>query len=195
MKEGLDTNLSSHLFFLSSVIFVCTYKYDLYLCNTQTTSTAMDVVSECKAGSGEKNGTRFSACLLFSANALARAITAIGDEEFGRVGLSYSHAYLLSEVISQPGITPSALSDTLYLTPSTITRLVEKLEQKQLVRRESEGKKTLILPTTAGEALQADINDAWNRVGQRYAAAIGETNVCQLTKQVFQAAKSLAGDE
>jgi len=104
----------------------------------------MDVVSECKAGSGEKNGTRFSACLLFSANALARAITAIGDEEFGRVGLSYSHAYLLSEVINQPGITPSALSDTLYLTPSTITRLVEKLEQKQLVRRESEGIKTLI---------------------------------------------------
>jgi DNA-binding MarR family transcriptional regulator len=155
----------------------------------------MDVVSECKVGSGEKNGTRFSACLLFSANALARAITAIGDEEFGRVGLSYSHAYLLSEVITQPGITPSELSDTLYLTPSTITRLVEKLEQKQLVRRESEGKKTLIQPTEAGITLQVDINEAWNRVGQRYAAAIGEANICQLTKQVFQAANALTNHE
>lgn len=145
-----------------------------------------EAVVEC-----EKDETRYSACLLFSANALARAITAIGDEEFGRFGLSYSHAYLLCEVVDQPGITPSQLSETLYLTPSTITRLVEKLEQKQLVRRESEGKKTLIYPMAAGEAIQPAIAEAWSRVGARYSQLIGEKNVCQLTKQVFQAAQAL----
>lgn len=140
---------------------------------------------------GEKQDTRYSACLLFSANALARAITTIGDEEFGRVGLSYSHAYLLCEVVDQPGVTPSQLSETLYLTPSTITRLVEKLEQKHLVRRESEGKKTLIYPTEAGEKLRPAIIEAQQRMGVRYAEAIGSENVCQLTKQVFNAARSL----
>ncbi|UHG92353.1 MarR family winged helix-turn-helix transcriptional regulator [Spirosoma oryzicola] len=140
---------------------------------------------------GEKTETRFSACLLFSANALARAITAIGDEEFGKFGMCYSHAYLLCEVVGQPGITPSQLSETLYLTPSTITRLVEKLEQKQLVRRESEGKKTLIYPTAEGEALQPAISQAWDKVGERYSKAIGETNVCQLTQQVFKATQAL----
>lgn len=139
----------------------------------------------------DKAITRFSACLLFSANALARAITAIGDEEFGRFGLSYSHAYLLCEVVDGPGVTPSQLSETLYLTPSTITRLVEKLEQKQLVRRESEGKKTLIYPTAEGEAMRPAITEAWNRVGARYSAAIGPDNVCQLTQQVFKAAQAL----
>lgn len=139
----------------------------------------------------EKAVTRYSACLLFSANALARAITAIGDEEFGRFGLSYSHAYLLCEVVDQPGVSPSQLSETLYLTPSTITRLVEKLEQKQLVRRESEGKKTLIYATEAGEAMRPAITEAWNRAGARYSAAIGPENVCQLTKQVFRAAQAL----
>lgn len=139
----------------------------------------------------QKAVTRYSACLLFSANALARAITAIGDEEFGRFGLSYSHAYLLCEVIDQPGITPSQLSETLYLTPSTITRLVEKLEQKQLVRRESEGKKTLIYPTAEGEAMRTDITEAWERVGKRYSKKIGKENVCQLTEQVFKAAQAL----
>ncbi len=138
--------------------------------------------------------TRYSACLLFSANALARAITAIGDEEFGRFGLSYSHAYLLCEAVDQPGITPSELSETLHLTPSTITRLVEKLEQKQLVRRESEGKKTLIYPTPEGEAMKPSIAEAWGRVGARYSQAIGESNVCQLTQQVFQAAQALERD-
>ena len=135
--------------------------------------------------------TRYSACLLFSANALARAITSIGDEEFGRFGLSYSHAYLLCEVDDQPGISPSQLSETLYLTPSTITRLVEKLEQKQLVRRESEGKKTLIFPTAGGEAIRPAITEAWGRVGARYSAIIGQENVCQLTQQVFKAAQAL----
>lgn len=143
----------------------------------------------------EKAVTRYSACLLFSANALARAITAIGDDEFGRFGLSYSHAYLLCDVVDQPGITPTQLSETLHLTPSTITRLVEKLEQKQLVRRESEGKKTLIYPTAAGEALRPAITEAWGRVGARYSQAVGQENVCQLTQQVFRAAQALGTSE
>ena len=139
----------------------------------------------------EKSVTRFSACLLFSANALSRAITAIGDEEFGRFGMCYSHAYMLCEVVGQPGITPSELSETLYLTPSTITRLVEKLEQKHLVRRESEGKKTLIYPTAEGIDLQPEIAEAWDRVGKHYSELIGETDICRLTQQVFKAAQAL----
>jgi DNA-binding MarR family transcriptional regulator len=151
----------------------------------------MNEENSLTVASEQKSETRYSACLLFSANALARAITAIGDEEFGRFGLSYSHAYLLCEVVDQPGVTPSELSDTLYLTPSTITRLVEKLEQKQLVRRESEGKKTLIYSTPAGEAMKPAIAEAWERVGARYSQVIGEQNVCQLTQQVFKAAQAL----
>lgn len=142
-----------------------------------------------------KPDTRFSACLLFSANALARAITAIGDEEFGRLGLSYSHAYLLCEVVDQPGVTPSQVSETLYLTPSTITRLVEKLEQKHLVRRESEGKNTLIYPTPQGEALRPAITEAWERAGVRYAQAVGEGNIQNLTQHVFRAAQALGQND
>ena len=138
-----------------------------------------------------KPDTRLSACLLFSANALARAITAIGDEEFGRFGLSYSHAYLLCEVVDQPGVTPSQLSETLYLTPSTITRLVEKLETKQLVRRVSEGKKTLIYPTLQGETLRPAIAEAQQRAIIRYAQAVGEDNIQSLTQHVFKAARAL----
>ncbi|GAB3746455.1 MarR family winged helix-turn-helix transcriptional regulator [Spirosoma pomorum] len=144
-----------------------------------------------KTGECEKATSRFSACLLFSANALSRAVTAIGDEEFGRYGLSYSHAYLLCLVVDQPGVTPTELSSALYLTPSTVTRLVEKLEQKQFVRRESEGKKTLVYPTSEGESLRQDIASAWDRVGDRCAKLVGEENMCQLTKQVLKAAQAL----
>ena len=142
-----------------------------------------------------KQNTRLSGCLLFSANALARAITAIGDEEFGRFGLSYSHAYVLCEVVDQPGVTPSELSQTMYLTPSTITRLVEKLEQKRLVRRETEGKKTLIYATAEGETLRPAIAEAQQRAGVRYAQAVGEENIQSLTQHVFRAAQALGEEE
>lgn len=142
----------------------------------------------------EKPVTRFSACLMFSANALARAITAIGEEEFGRFGLSYSHAYLLMEVIDSPGITPSQLSNSLYLTPSTITRLIEKLEQKHLVKREAEGKNTFVYPTEQGIAMTDDIRAAWDRTGERYMTAIGEEQAHALAKQVFRAVRALEGE-
>ncbi len=136
--------------------------------------------------------TRFSACLLFSANALARALTAMSEEEFGKLGLAYSHAYLLCEVNIRPGITPSELSTLLFLTPSTITRLIEKLEQKGLVTRQTEGKNTLVYPTPQGEALQPDIMATWVQMNARYSTIMPEADARMLTQQVFQAAQLLS---
>ncbi len=49
--------------------------------------------------------------------------------------------------IDEPGIQPTDLSEELLLTPSTVTRLVEKLEEKKLVMRSNEGKTTKVYPT------------------------------------------------
>ena len=141
----------------------------------------------------EKTPTRFSACLLFSANALARSVTTIGDAAFSRFGLSYSHAYLLNEVAVMPGSTPTYLSEQLYLTPSTITRLIEKLEQKGLVTRRSEGKNTLVYPTDAGEALVPKIEAAWQQNWEKFKAVLGEEDALQLTELVFKAADAMGG--
>ncbi|KAB7731287.1 MarR family transcriptional regulator [Rudanella paleaurantiibacter] len=147
--------------------------------------------TESTSSTAECKSTRYSACLLFSANALARAITTIGDEEFGKLGLTYSHAYLLREVIDNPGVTPTHLSETLRLTPSTITRLIEKLELKGLVTRRHEGKNTFVDPTDGGTGMSNAIMEAWQRTGARYAEAIGEEQVKALTQQVFGAARAL----
>ena len=138
--------------------------------------------------------TRFAACLLFSANALARAITNLGDEEFGRLGLTYSHAYLLWEIVESPGITPTTLSERLFLSPSTITRLIEKLEQKNLVTRQSEGKNTLVTPTELGKTLHPQIVDAVQQNALRYMKTLGggPDELIALTKQVFGAATAFS---
>ena len=137
--------------------------------------------------------TRFSACLLFSANALARAVTAVGDAEFSRFGLSYSHAYLLSEVAQMPGATPSYLSAQLYLSPSTITRLIEKLEQRGLVSRRPDGKNTLVYATDAGLSLAPAIDRAWQQNWLKFSDALGEEDALALTELIFKAADALGG--
>ena len=133
--------------------------------------------------------SRYGACLLFAANALARAVTVIGDVQFAKLGLSYSHAYLLNEVAQYPGQTPTMLSETLFLSPSTITRLIEKLEGKGLVRRQPEGKHTLVFATEAGQSLAPAIAKAWQDNWATFAESLGEAEALQLTKQIIAAAE------
>ena len=84
--------------------------------------------------------SKFCKCIYFSSNALARKIEKLAQESWKQVGLSPSHGYLLMTVVEQPGIQPGLLADHLQLQPSTITRLIEKLEDKKLVIRITEGK-------------------------------------------------------
>lgn len=93
------------------------------------------------------SASRFSQCFYFSSNALARKIEKLAQESWKPVGLSPSHGYLLMTVIEEPGIQPGILADHLQLQPSTITRLIEKLEEKKLAVRITEGKITNVYPT------------------------------------------------
>lgn len=138
--------------------------------------------------------TRFGACLLFAANALARSVTVIGDGEFAKLGLSYSHAYLLSEIALNPGMTPTYLSETLLLSPSTITRLIEKLESKGLARRETGGKNTMVFATESGARLAPTVVDAWQANWVKFSAKLGEAETIALTKQIFAAVELLNAD-
>ncbi len=107
------------------------------------------------------------------------------------MGLSYSHAYLLSEIAQNPGITPTYLSDTLLLSPSTITRLIEKLESKGLARREMAGKHTMVFATEAGALLAPAVSDAWQTNWAKFTGKLGEEEAIALTKQIFAAAERL----
>ncbi|MCM5529701.1 MarR family winged helix-turn-helix transcriptional regulator [Parasegetibacter sp. NRK P23] len=85
--------------------------------------------------------------MYFASGALARKVEKLAMECWKPVGLSPSHAYLLLLVLDKPGVQPNHLSVQLQLTPSTITRLIEKLEEKKLVTRTNEGKNTSVFPT------------------------------------------------
>jgi len=141
----------------------------------------------------EKQTSPYCQCLQFSANALARNISRLAEEAFAPTGLAPSYAFLVMSVNNHPGITAGELARIMMLKPSTVTRLVEKMEEKGILKRMREKRSTLVFPTKDSVAMQASIKNAWNSLYDRYVNLLGETQSSDLTNQMYNAALKLEG--
>ncbi|MCU0335627.1 MAG: MarR family transcriptional regulator [Chitinophagaceae bacterium] len=135
--------------------------------------------------------SRYKQCLYFASSALSRKVEKLATECWQPAGLGPSHGYLLMVVIDEPGVQPSMLVEQLHLTPSTITRLIEKLEEKKLVVRTTEGKLTNVYPTPKGKDMLPLLKSCVQTFYQRSAAMLGHNdmqqlvgNICQMTDQL-----------
>lgn len=120
--------------------------------------------------------------MYFSSHALARRIEKLAIEAWKKVDLSPSHGYLLLLVIEEAGIGPSALADQLLLTPSTITRLIEKLEEKKLVVRASEGKTTQVYPTQKAKELYTRLKECLKDFYEKYSGILGKEESAKMVQ-------------
>lgn len=132
-------------------------------------------------------------CLFFTANALARTITRMGEESFAAVGMTPSYAFLLTLTFEQPGITQKELAARLQLAPSTVSRFVEALEHKGYVAREVRGRETCVFPTESGLALRPSIRVAWHGLYERYSSVLGIEQGEALTRLTADANRKLSG--
>ncbi len=122
---------------------------------------------------------RLNSCLFFSSAKLARVFGKIADEAFRKSGLSPSHALLLY-LVNQRGIMQQKeIGELLHLTPSTITRFVDKLENKKLIYRKTDGKNVYISTTETGLFLQSEIIKAWNDLHAMYKDILTEEETRQ----------------
>lgn len=111
---------------------------------------------------------RLGECLFFSTAKLSRVFGKIADEAFRKTGLSPSHALILYIVNQKDGMHQKEIGEILHLTPSTITRFIDKLERKRLIVRRTEGKNVYIFTTEDGLRLQNDIYSAWSNLHEAY---------------------------
>lgn len=130
-------------------------------------------------------------CLYFTANRLSRAITRMADEAFATTGLTPAYGYLIRLVIGTPGITQKELSEKLYITPSTLTRFIDKLEGKQLVQRKGQGKTVLVYPTDKGKELEQSLRQASQRLKEMYDAILGKEAAMILTRDLETSSEQL----
>lgn len=123
-------------------------------------------------------------CLFFTANRLSRSIKKIAEDEFALTGLTPMYGYLILLVNGEPGISQKELSEKLYVTPSTLTRFIDKLEAKQLVERKVQGKTVLVYPTTKSQNLEQTIRHASKNLLIRYSAILEEKAAKELTRSI-----------
>ncbi|MEO6722796.1 MAG: MarR family winged helix-turn-helix transcriptional regulator [Ferruginibacter sp.] len=128
--------------------------------------------------------SRFNGCLYFSTNSLARKVSKLATESWKKVGLSPSHAYLLTIVLQQPGVQPGAVASELHLTPSTITRLIEKLEEKKLLVRTTDGKITNVYPTPKAKALYPKMAECIIDFSQKYEEILGAEESAKMIQNI-----------
>lgn len=134
-------------------------------------------------------------CLYFTANKLARVITKMAEEEFMICGLSPTYAFFVNIVNERDGLSQKEIGGILHIKPSTITRFVDKLEAKELVKRKISGKKSLIYSTEKGRNIQSDIDKAWLSLHDRYSKIIGYDEGDELTALINKVADMLEGEK
>lgn len=132
--------------------------------------------------------------LFFLSGALSRKLTNQADEVFATLGLSSSHALLLWLIYDNPDTQPSQLAEQMQLKPSTITRLVQKLERRGLVEKQSEGRATSISCTSDGDQLAIDIQDKWQNLIQQKRDELGDRYVEVLSEMIANALDKMGGE-
>lgn len=135
--------------------------------------------------------SKFKQCFYFASGALARIVEKMAIDVWKKVDLPPSHAYVLLLVIEEPGIQPGVIASQLHLTPSTITRLIEKLESKKLVVRTSEGKITNVYPTPKAKELHPELVACVNEFSNLYYDALGQKECDQLIDSITKMADRL----
>jgi len=135
--------------------------------------------------------SKYCQCLYFSSNALARKMEKLANASWEKLGLTASHAYILMLAIERPGIQPSELVKHLLLTPSTITRLMEKLETRKLIVRTTEGKLTNVYPTPKAKAMLPELKECLQEFHQAYTSLLGREESSRLVGHINKLADKL----
>ncbi len=135
--------------------------------------------------------SKYCKCLYFTANALARKTEKLAQQSWKRVGLAPSHAYLLMLVLERPGEQPGVLAAELQLSPSTITRLIEKLEEKKLLVRTTDGKMANVYPTPRAKELLPDLYRCRDEFYGSYCDILGRAESARLVQDMGAVADKL----
>lgn len=113
-------------------------------------------------------------CLFFTVKKLDRALNKLAEESFQKVGMTPTYAFILLILAEEDGRLQKDIAQILYIAPSTLTRLVEKLVYKGYVTTLTEGRTRKVYLTVNGRELLPDIQEAWDNLHARYKAILGD---------------------
>ena len=141
-------------------------------------NVCMEKVPTIKAVQGP-----FQDSLYFCAGALARTVEKLAIECWKPTHLSPSLGHILHYMMNYASVTgPTVIARNLLLSPSTVTRLLEKLEKKGLVHRFVYDRVRMVQLTHEAWELEPLITECEFTFRKRCLALLGEEvgQTCQL---------------
>jgi len=109
---------------------------------------------------------------------LARTLGQIGPDEVCCAGLSQRQCAILRTLVTQEGARIADLAASSGISPSAMTRVLEKLEARQLVERvrgaQHDGRAALVRITTKGRRTRAQLDALMRRRTGQIVAAVPE---------------------
>lgn len=140
----------------------------------------------------KKSEQLLECCLYFTLNKFTRKFNLMADEIFKQTELAPNYAFAVMQIGDNPGILSSELAKILSLSPSTITRFVDKLIVKKLVKREIQGKNSYLYLTGEGRELLKTIETSWWKLYNEYSEVIGEEEAKELTSYMNRLAEKFS---
>ena len=134
-------------------------------------------------------------CMYFTASRLHRDLDRLAADCFSGLDLAPNQAFLLMTVQDSPGMTAGELALALHLAPSTLTRFLDKLESRALVRRTREGRQSQVEVTAKGARLRPALDAGWAELYRLYSAVLGATTARSLTVSMTEAGTALESAE
>lgn len=148
--------------------------------------------SNTNSGGGRNaRANPFGRCLYFTANAVARHVNRMAEAALAPVGLCPSGALLLKLVVEEPGLAPSRAAQVLHLAPSSVTRFADGLERRGFVRREPQGRRVLLFPTSEGEAALEEAAACWETFQADYTSTLGKRRSEAVARDLQEIAEAL----
>lgn len=132
---------------------------------------------------------RGECCLFYLSNSFARHIGKIAEDIFSQSDIAPSYAYVIAEIYDNPGISLGDLSSRVNLTPSTLTRFIDKLIEKGYVTREHQGRMVKLFPTDKSKEKIEDFDKKLTQIYKRYTAVLGEDLAKSLSEKINYANK------
>lgn len=126
----------------------------------------------------------FERCLYFNTNALVRRINKRWEMAYEKTGLSPSHAYLLRLVLEKKELSQKQITEELQLEKSTVTRFIDVLTQKKLLKRMKRGREQMVSATDQGKKLKAQLNRIGDKLYADLQTELGSSELKELVDKI-----------
>ena len=117
---------------------------------------------------------------------LARSLGQIGPDEVCCDGLSQRQCAILRTLVAQEGARICDLAASSRITPSAMTRVLEKLESRGLVERvrgtQSDGRAAMVRTTPEGRRTRKQLDDLMRQRTKRIVSSLPERQRTQILK-------------